>query len=371
MKTVVSLIVWFTSLTALAQNNTSYTIRGRVNNPNANEKAYLQLMNDRGLPVSIDSSLITASGFEMKGQISNGGGFYRLLMGGIPPVVLLLEGGETLEVEADTKPGSRAKVTGSKNMEHYAQLNALNENFKAKVERLNVSYEKATQNKDKAAQQKIQQQFEQGQTEIVTQVKNLIPQMGSSLATLYATNFLNQEQDFDVFEQLADRFEKEKPNVRIYQAFVATVRRVQSKKNGLAIGSPAPEINLPTPDNKIVSLSSLKGKYVLIDFWAGWCGPCRKENPNVVRLYNQYKSKGFEVYGVSLDSDRKQWLDAIQKDGLTWTQVSDLKYFDSAAAMAYGIQYIPFTVLVDPKGNIVAKELRGEALEAKLKELLP
>ncbi|PMD93228.1 alkyl hydroperoxide reductase [Siphonobacter sp. BAB-5405] len=370
MKLIFSTILFLGTLTGFAQQDT-YHIQGQVRNPNVNEKAYLQIVNDRGLPVSIDSSVITSQGFEMKGKVLDGGGFYRLLLGGSKPVILLLEGGENLQVEADVKAPQATKVTGSKNMAYYDQLNAMAAAFKNQVDRLNLSYEQATQKKDKAAQQKIQQQFEQGQTDMVTKVKALLPEMGSSLAALYATNFLNQEQDFEVFEQLADRFEKEKPNVKIYKAFIATVRRVQTSRKGLSIGSPAPEINLPDPQQKIVSLSSLRGKYVLIDFWAGWCGPCRRENPNVVRLYNQYKDKGFTVYGVSLDSDRKLWTDAIQKDGLTWTQVSDLKYFDSAAAIDYGIQHIPFTVLIDPQGKVIAKELRGEALEAKLKELMP
>jgi thiol-disulfide isomerase/thioredoxin len=137
-----------------------------------------------------------------------------------------------------------------------------------------------------------------------------------------------------------------------------------------AIGFPAPDIALTDPEGKLLKLSSLKGKVVLIDFWASWCGPCRKENPNVVAVYNQYKDKGFEVFSVSLDKDRDSWLAAIAKDNLIWpNHVSDLKYWKSAGAAAYGVTSIPFTVLVDRKGNIVAKKLRGEELEKQVKEL--
>jgi len=109
---------------------------------------------------------------------------------------------------------------------------------------------------------------------------------------------------------------------------------------------------------------------VLIDFWASWCGPCRKENPHVVNIYSKYHDKGFEIFSVSLDKDKTSWINAIAKDNLTWANhVSDLKYWKSAAALDYGVSSIPYTVLIDKKGKIVAKKLRGEALENKIKEL--
>jgi peroxiredoxin len=137
-----------------------------------------------------------------------------------------------------------------------------------------------------------------------------------------------------------------------------------------AIGQPAPEIELETPEGKELALSSLKGKVVLIDFWASWCGPCRKEMPNVVKAYAKFKNKGFEIFGVSLDQDKARWIEAIQKDGITWPQVSDLKQWQSSVVRQYNIQGIPYTVLLDREGNILAKNLRGEELEKKLTEVL-
>jgi peroxiredoxin len=136
------------------------------------------------------------------------------------------------------------------------------------------------------------------------------------------------------------------------------------------IGQEAPEFSLPDPSGKKISLSSFRGKYVLIDFWASWCKPCRMENPNVVKAYNEFKNKNFTVLGVSLDKKKEAWMDAIKTDGLTWTHVSDLQFWESAVVPLYGINSIPTNMLLDPQGKVVAIGLRGEALDAKLKELL-
>jgi thiol-disulfide isomerase/thioredoxin len=134
----------------------------------------------------------------------------------------------------------------------------------------------------------------------------------------------------------------------------------------------APDFTQADVNGVPVKLSSFRGKYVLIDFWASWCGPCRQENPNVVRVYNKYKEKNFTIIGVSLDkqSGRADWLAAIKNDGLNWTQVSDLKFWSNQAAALYYVSSIPANFLVDPNGKIVAKNLRGDDLESKLKEVL-
>lgn len=147
---------------------------------------------------------------------------------------------------------------------------------------------------------------------------------------------------------------------------------------GLNIGDKAPEIDLKDPDGKTIKLSSLKGYIVLIDFWAAWCGPCRRENPYVVKAYNEFKDKkmkggkkGFRVYSVSLDRDKNQWVTAIAQDGLIWKEhVSDLQWWSSVAAKTYGINSIPSNYLIDGEGIIIAKNLRGEMLLTQLERLV-
>ncbi len=152
------------------------------------------------------------------------------------------------------------------------------------------------------------------------------------------------------------------PKVEVKEDNTKQNKAQNTPKIGLEIGDTAPDFGLPDPKGTFVTLSQFRGKTTLIDFWAAWCGPCRRENPNVVAVYQKYKDKGFQVLGVSLDNDKQKWTEAITKDNLTWTQISDLKHFDSAVVPLYQVEGIPTNFLIDKNGIILAKNLRGVEL---------
>ena len=241
---------------------------------------------------------------------------------------------------------------------------------------LQLSAEKLPKD-DISSRQKLQNDYNKNQKEFNSYLSGFINNHSNSPAVLFTLNFLSLEKDLALYEKIGNDLSPVMPNSIVVKNILSTVdsykkqliQQEQVKKSGLNVGSEVPEIELPSPSGEILTLSSLRGNYVLIDFWASWCGPCRRENPNVVKLYNKYHNKGFDILGVSLDNNSSKWQAAIKKDKLTWNHVSDLKGWSSSAARLYNVSSIPFTVLIDPNGKVIGTNLRGQQLEQVLESI--
>jgi peroxiredoxin len=262
---------------------------------------------------------------------------------------------------------SKATVTGSKADEDYKKLQELLKEVNNKGQALQLEYRELYQKKDTAAMKKLEASYDALEAEEKKIESDFLEKNTASPIALYV---LNQVAGYELkpneVSPLFRKLSKEAKNSPSGKEFA---KRLESARK-TAVGESAIDFSQADANGKDISLASFRGKYVLVDFWASWCGPCRAENPNVVKAYDKFKSKGFEILGVSLDDKKDKWLAAVDADKLTWQHVSDLKGWKNAAAELYGVRAIPQNVLIDPKGKIIAKNLRGEDLEKKLGEIL-
>ncbi len=370
------LLALFAVPAAVLAQDSNFIIKAKVGSDIAPAKAYL--IYRAGAKVFTDSAMVDNGAFQFKGTVAEpikaqlildhkGIGLSRL--GQDADVVLLyLEKGNINITGQDSV--KNALISGSKINDENKSYNALIAAPEKAMAMLNSQYQAASesQRNDQAFMDGLQARYDKAKEEkrlLQYQYIKQNPDAYRSLLTLIELG----EPDMDVatIEPLFNGLSvaiRTSPTGLEFTKLIAAARAV-------AIGATAPLFTQNDVNDQPVSLSSFRGKYVLLDFWASWCGPCRGENPNVVKAYDQYKNKNFTVLSVSLDRPGKKedWLAAIKADGLEWTQVSDLKFWDNEVAKQYGIRAIPQNFLIDPSGKIIAKNLRGDELNKKLATL--
>lgn len=351
--------------------NTNFELKGTLSNAVGGETIYLEELSPMG-KIMLDSTSLDEKGNFAFTHAAPSAGFYRIKMSEANFAMLVLDSTQKVTVKANLKDlGNTYSVEGSPDTKVFLDFNDLGKDIQMRSDSLQRAFQAAMGviNMDSSKVDSLNKVFEPVYMSMMEdhqkQVSDIVAKNNSSLAALAGIQQLDPDKYLDLYKNVYAGISTKLPGNK----YLSKLKQDIDSYSKIAGGSAAPDFTLNTPEGKPLALSSFRGKIVLVDFWASWCGPCRKENPNVVKLYKKYHDKGFEILGVSLDDSKDKWVSAIKKDGLVWNHVSDLKGWQSEVCPLYGIDAIPFTILLDKDGKIIAKSLRGASLEQKLEEL--